>query len=312
MARHLVTGIAGFIGSHLAEKLLALGHEVVGIDSFSDYYAREIKEANLGQVKAHGPIAFHELDLSSGIDGSLLEGVDTVFHLAGQPGVRGSFGAGFDAYLDRNVRATQRVVEAVVKGGVRRLVFASSSSVYGDQERYPVREDAPKRPRSPYGVTKLACESLIDAYAQNDGLDAVSLRYFTVFGPRQRPDMALSRFLVAVERGEEIALFGGGRMRRDFTYVSDAVDATVAASSAVGAGGAYNVGGGNQATNADLLAHVEALLGKRARIVLADRPRGDARETAADITRARVDLGFAPKVSLQDGIARQAAARTPA
>src|SRR6185503_14395739 len=242
--RYVVTGAAGFIGSHLGEALLAAGHEVVGVDAFTDYYDPALKEEN-----ARG-LDVRRLDLAG--DELDLDGVDGVFHLAGQPGVR-SFGDVFDLYLRRNVLATQRVFEAAAAAGVR-VVFASSSSVYGEAERYPTPEDTPPRPLSPYGITKLACEHLARAYGRSFGLDAVVLRYFNAYGPRQRPDMAFPRVVAALLEGHPFTLYGDGEQSRSFTYVGDVVSATVAAMERASAGDVLNVGGGEEATMNDAIA----------------------------------------------------------
>src|SRR6185312_13259377 len=236
--RYVVTGAAGFIGSHLAERLVEDGHEVVGLDSFTDYYDPALKEENArGHELRRVDLAEDELDFA---------GFDGVFHLAGQPGVR-SFGRVFPDYLRRNVLATQRVFEAAAAAGVR-VAWASSSSVYGDAETYPTPEDADPRPRSPYGITKLACEHLARAYGRDFGLDAVALRYFTVYGPRQRPDMFMARVVGALAAGGSFELYGDGGQSRSFTYVADAVAATIVALERGRSGAVYNVGGGEVAT----------------------------------------------------------------
>ena len=301
----LVTGAAGFIGSHLVEALLQAGHDVVGVDAFTDHYPPDLKRENARHLGALGcPV--QEVDLRSGLPPELLDGADTVFHLAGQPGVRGSFGPGFDAYVAHNVTATQRLLESMVEHQTNRLVFASSSSVYGDQESYPVSEDAPLRAHSPYGVTKIAGEALITAYSRNYGLSAASLRYFTVFGPRQRPDMAFSRFLRGLEAGTELSLYGGGELKRDYTYVGDIVAGTLAAAERLEPGHRiFNLGGGNVASNRQVVDMLAELTGWTPRLTLTDRPRGDVARTGADTTRARTELDFAPRISLREGLPRQ-------
>src|SRR4051794_40700841 len=246
MGRYLVTGGAGFIGSHLTETLLARGDEVVGVDAFTDYYERESKERNIATAREHGGFSIVEADLAETELPALLDGADGVFHLAAQPGVRASWGFGFDVYVHNNVRVTQRLFEAASATGIR-LVFASSSSVYGDAERYPTREDDARLPVSPYGITKLTCEDLARVYARSFGLAVAALRYFTVYGPRQRPDMAFARIVRALITDSPFLVLGSGSQSRDFTYVSDAVAATTAVfAHGRMAGEAYNVGGGSE------------------------------------------------------------------
>ena len=307
--RYLVTGAAGFIGSHLAEALLADGHEVLGVDSYTDYYERARKERNAAGLDVI------EADLASAQLEPMFEGADGVFHLAGQPGVRASWGDGFQLYLDRNVRATQRLFEAAAEAGVR-VVFASSSSVYGDAERYPTPEDVEPRPISPYGITKLACEHLAGAVAQARGLDAVVLRYFTVYGPRQRPDMAFTAMLEALARGERFRLFGDGSAARSFTYVADAVDATVSAMVRGRSGEVYNVGGGEEATMSDVIALAEAVSGRELDVERLPAAAGDVRRTKADVAKAAAELEWAPLRALDAGLRAQwewaAAVESPA
>jgi len=299
----VVTGAAGFIGSHLTESLLADGHEVVGIDAFLPYYPRETKERNLERARAHAAFRFvegrlQELDLAP-----LLEGAAQVFHLAAQAGVRASWGREFDIYGDNNVLATQRLLEAATASGTPRLVYASSSSVYGDGASLPLREDARCQPVSPYGVTKLAAEHLCLLYERNHGLPAVCLRYFTVYGPRQRPDMAFHRFLRAARDGGQIELYGDGSQTRDFTYVSDIVRATRAAGDSGRPGCVYNVGGGQRAVLKDVLRQIEVVSGRRLHIQQRPAQKGDMRDTFADTTAAGRDLGFRSSLSLEEGLA---------
>jgi len=263
-----VTGAAGFIGSHLAERLLAAGWEVVGVDCFTDYYPRAAKEANLEGLRGQPGFRLVEMDLNSAALGALLQGIDTVFHQAGQPGVRASWGRSFEPYLRSNILATQALLEAALhlKRPLRRFVFASSSSVYGDAPQLPVREDTLPQPISPYGVTKLAAEHLCSLYTRL-GVPAVSLRYFTVYGPRQRPDMAFHRFIRAVLEGREIEIHGDGEQTRDFTYVMDIVDANLSAAAAPAervVGRVYNLGGGSRVTVNEVIAIVEGAAGRPA------------------------------------------------
>lgn len=302
MEHFLVTGAAGFIGSHLCERLLRADAGVVGVDRFSSYYARADKEENLVSLKAMKNFEFHEIDLSGAPLEELLERVDGVFHLAAQAGVRASWGKSFEVYLADNLLATQRLLEGVKGKPVRRFVFASSSSVYGEGAEGPTREDSPKRPLSPYGVTKLGGENLCNLYHQNHGVPAVSLRYFTVYGPRQRPDMAFHRFLRAGLRGEPIALYGDGEQSRDFTYVADAVEGTFAAMEKGRPGAVYNIGGGQRATVNEVLRCIEEIQGAPLQVSREDAQKGDVRHTWADTSRARAELGFRPRTSLREGL----------
>jgi len=293
--KYVVTGAAGFIGSHLAEALAERGHEVVSVDCFTDYYDPALKEENAaGLDVARLDLAEEDLDL---------DGVDGVFHLAGQPGVR-SFGEVFEDYVRRNLLASRRVFEAAAAAGTR-VVFASSSSIYGDAERYPTPEDTEPRPISPYGITKLGCEQLAYAYAQGFGLDAVVLRYFTFYGPRQRPDMALARIVDALARGSSFELYGDGLQSRSFTYVADGVEATIAAMERAPAGAVYNVGGGQEATMREAIATLERVSGRTLDLVERPAAAGDVRRTAADATRIGHDLGWRATTALEDGLRAQ-------
>ena len=290
--RYGVTGAAGFIGSHLCEELQARGHEVVGYDSFTDYYDPALKERNAEGLEVRRvDLAEDELDFA---------GLDGLFHLAGQPGVR-SFGDDFRKYVDRNVLATQRVFEAACREGLR-VAFASSSSVYGDAESYPTPESTAPRPISPYGITKLACEHLAHAYETGFGLDCVVLRYFTVYGPRQRPDMAFTRLVSALAREETFQLYGSGDQSRSFTYVSDAVDATIGAFER--GRGTYNVGGATEASMTEVVAILEEVSGLMLRIERKPEQKGDVRRSNADTARLR-ELGWSPTVPLREGLAAQ-------
>jgi nucleoside-diphosphate-sugar epimerase len=293
--KYVVTGAAGFIGSQLAEKLLEAGHEVVAVDCFTDYYDPALKEENAaGLDVVRVDLADEDLDL---------DGVDGVFHLAGQPGVR-SFGDVFEEYVRRNLLASRRVFEAAAGAGVR-VVFASSSSIYGDAERYPTPEQTEPRPISPYGITKLGCEQLAHAYAQGFGLDAVVLRYFTFYGPRQRPDMALARIVDALARGSSFELYGDGLQSRSFTYVADGVEATVAAMERAPAGSVYNVGGGEEATMREVIATLERVSGRTLDLVESPAAAGDVRRTSADATWIQRDLGWRATTTLEDGLRAQ-------
>jgi len=303
--RYAVTGAAGFIGSHLAEALLADGHDVYAVDCFTDYYDTAEKERNAASL------GVNRLDLAD--DMLELGGVDGVFHLAGQPGVR-SFGEAFPLYVRRNVLATQKVFEACASAGVR-VVFASSSSVYGDAETYPTPEFAEPKPLSPYGITKLACEHLAYAYARSFGLDCVALRYFTVYGPRQRPDMFFRRVCERLGDGDVFEIYGTGEQSRSFTYVADVVEATRAAMDAAPAGATYNVGGGEEASMLEAIALLESASGRTLQTRQAASAKGDMSRTSADISRIRAELAWEPRTSLHDGLAAMwswAAARVAA
>jgi len=303
--RVVVTGAAGFIGSHLCERLLADGHEVIGIDSFSDYYERGRKEQNLETLRRDGRFTLEELDLVAADLSKPLRGAKVVFHLAGQPGVRPSWGGHFDRYVQDNIVATQRLLEALREVAVERLVFASSSSVYGDAEMFPTKETALPRPVSPYGMTKLAAEHLTFVYLRNFGIPTTSLRYFTVYGPRQRPDMAFVRFMDALVEGHEIEIFGDGEQTREFTFVSDAVDGTVKAASADVVGQIVNLGGGSRVTINRVLATLEDISRLEARRKFLPAAPGDPRHTGASINVARERLGWEPRVALREGLAKQ-------
>ena len=300
----LVTGCAGFIGSHLTEALLRRGDAVLGIDAFTDYYPRAAKEANIAQARRHPSFQLVEADLTELELSCLLSGVDGIFHLAAQPGVRGSWGDSFSVYAKDNVLATQRLFEAAAAAGVR-VVFASTSSLYGNAEQYPTAEDVAPRPISPYGITKLACEHLAYAYGGSHALDCVAMRYFTVYGPRQRPDMAFTRIAFALAAGQPFEVYGSGKQSRDVTYVHDAVAATLAAMTHGASGAVYNVGGGSEASLNEVMALCEALSGRRLRRRFSASAAGDVRRTAADTSRARGELGWAPETTLEDGLRAQ-------
>jgi UDP-glucuronate 4-epimerase len=294
--RYVVTGAAGFIGSHLAEALVAAGQDVVGIDSFNDYYDPARKRENVEALD----VVDEDL-LEADLDG-MLEGADGIFHLAGQPGVRASFGPDFEHYLTRNVHASARLFEAAARHGVR-LTYASSSSIYGDAEAYPTPEDAAPKPISPYGVTKLCAEHLAYAHARTTGLEAVVVRYFTVYGPRQRPDMAFTRVLEALATGGEFHL--SGNVSRSFTFVGDAVAGTLAAMERASAGEIYNIGGGEEATMTDAIALAERIAGRELLVERHGSAIGDPPRTRGDVTKAERELGWSPTTPLADGLRAQ-------
>jgi UDP-glucose 4-epimerase len=298
----LVTGAAGFIGSHLTAALLDKGASVVGVDCFTDYYPRALKERNLEENRLRQGFRFAETTIQHADLPALLDGVTHVFHLAAQAGVRKSWGKDFQTYTTNNVEASQVLLEACVGRPLTRFVYASSSSVYGDRAAIPMREDALPQPLSPYGVTKLAAEQLCYLYHVNHGVPTAALRYFTVYGPRQRPDMAFNRFLRAALKDEPITLYGDGGQTRDFTFVADAVAATIAAGERGVPGTAYNVGGGARVSMNDVLTIIERIAGHPLTVTREDAQKGDMRDTYADTSLARKDLGFVPTVSLEEGI----------
>jgi len=301
----LVTGVAGFIGSTLAGRLLDQGAQITGIDCFTDYYPRAVKEANLATLLARPSFRFVESRIQDADFGRILPGVTHVFHLAAQAGVRKSWGREFQVYTTNNIEATQVLLEACVGTGIERLVYASSSSVYGDGTPLPMRETALPAPLSPYGVTKLAAEHLCNLYHANHGVPCVSLRYFTVYGPRQRPDMAFHRFLRSAIASEPIVLYGDGEQTRDFTFVADVALATASAGTHGVPGRVYNIGGGSRVSVNQVLDTIARLTGRRLDIRREDKQLGDMRDTYADTSRARADLGFAPTVSIEEGLAAE-------
>jgi len=300
--RALVTGAAGFIGSTLAERLLADGVDLVGIDSFTDYYPRAIKEQNIAALRRHPRFRFVEARIQDADLRALLADRTHVFHLAAQAGVRKSWGTDFAVYTVNNIEATQVLLEAACARPLERFVYASSSSAYGDNAAVPMREDALPQPVSPYGVTKLAAEQLCYLYHVNHGVPAVSLRYFTVYGPRQRPDMGFHRFLRATLEGRPLTLFGDGAQTRDFTFVQDAVSATIAAALLGVPGRVYNIGGGSRVSVNDVLDLIGRVVGRRPTVTVEATQKGDMRHTWADTSLARADLKFAPRVSLEEGL----------
>jgi UDP-glucose 4-epimerase len=298
----LVTGVAGFVGSHLAERLLGQGADVVGLDCFTDYYPRPLKEANLSALTAHDRFRFVEARIQDADLRGLLAGRTHVFHLAAQAGVRKSWGQDFRVYTENNIDATQVLLEACMSAPLERFVYASSSSVYGDEVPMPMREDAVPRPASPYGVTKLAAEHLCHLYGVSARLPAVALRYFTVYGPRQRPDMAFNKFIRAAVARQPVTLYGDGEQTRDFTFVADAVAATIAAATCGVPGRVYNIGGGSRVSVNEVLALVGRLVGVPVDVRREDLQKGDMRDTYADTSLARRDLAYAPSVTLEQGL----------
>jgi UDP-glucose 4-epimerase len=298
----IVTGAAGFIGSHLSEALVDQGFRVTGIDRFSDFYPRGRKLANVSALRKSTRFRLVEADLASVSLEKHLKDAEYVFHLAAQPGVRTSWGSAFTVYVNDNVLATQRLLEAAKSSEIKRLILASSSSVYGDSERFPTPEDAIPRPISPYGVTKLAAENLCSTYFKNYGVETVSLRYFTVYGPRQRPDMAFSRFIIQALKNRPIQVFGDGDQIRDFTFVDDIVQGTISAMERGTPGTVLNLGGGSPRKLSDVIDLIAKLVGRECKIEHKPPQRGDIRKTSADISRARAELGYSPKTDIEKGL----------
>lgn len=303
---YLVTGCAGFIGSQICERLLSQNQSVIGIDSFTDYYARQQKLNNLAFVRNQPGFQFIEGDLVTLNLPEILQSIDCVFHTAGQPGVRGSWGTQFDVYLHNNIHATQQLLEAIkqLQRNIR-VVYSSSSSVYGNTNQLPTSETALPRPYSPYGTTKLAAEHLCHLYHDNYGIPVVSLRYFTVYGPRQRPDMAFHRFCKAILHGQPITVLGDGNQTRDFTYVDDIVTANLDAATKPVEGGIYNLGGGSRVSVNQVLGMLARIAQKEPIVEYKQPTKGDVRDTSADTARARQELGYSPSTSLEEGLKRQ-------
>jgi nucleoside-diphosphate-sugar epimerase len=304
-ARVLVTGCAGFLGSHLSERLVEDGHTVLGVDCFTAYYSREAKERNIERLRDEPRFGLVELDLARDALDGLLEGVDVVFHLAAQAGVRGSFGASFAGYVHNNVLATQRLLEVAAGALPRAFVYASSSSVYGNAASYPTTELTPRAPVSPYGMTKVATEELAGVYLRCFGVPVVGLRYFTAYGPRQRPDMAFSKFLRCALSGRALTINGDGRQVRDFTFVDDVVTGTLAAAELGRPGSVYNIGGGKPVGLLEAISLIAELFGREIELERRPAPLGDARRTGCDGSLARRELGFMPLVGLFEGLSAQ-------
>ena len=305
--KYLVTGSAGFIGSNLVKTLCENGNSVVGIDSFHSYYSRAIKERNLKGLAKQAEFEFKELDILDLETSDIDSDFDCIFHLAAQPGVRDSWGLGFDSYAMNNVLGTQKVFEFAARNNIKRVVYSSSSSIYGDAETFPTLESANPQPRSPYGVSKLTGEHLGAAYSRNFGLDVVALRYFTVYGPGQRPDMAIHRLINCAITGTKFPKFGTGEQIRDFTFVKDVVSANILASSALlpTPSIAVNVGGGNSTSLNLLISTIESISGRRIQIDQSDVPLGDVIRTGADTSRARELLGWHPQTGIEAGLKLQ-------
>ncbi|MBW4512544.1 MAG: NAD-dependent epimerase/dehydratase family protein [Scytonematopsis contorta HA4267-MV1] len=307
MTKSIVTGAAGFIGSHLVEALLNQDEEVIGIDEFNDYYDPSLKLNNISHLQNHPKFKLIEEDMQFLDWQKLLKDVDVVYHQAAQAGVRNSWGRGFRGYTEKNINATQVLLEAAKDASnLKRLVFASTSSIYGDAETLPSHEDICPAPVSPYGITKLAAERLCGLYNKSFGVPFVALRYFTVYGPRQRPDMAFHKFFKAVLDGEPISIYGDGKQTRDFTFISDAVAANLAAATAKDAvGKIFNIGGGSRVVLTEVIDTMEKIVGKPIQRNHISKAVGDARHTAADVSRAKEILDFKAQVSLLEGLTQQ-------
>lgn len=298
----LVTGAAGFIGSHLSKKLIQAGYSLIGIDSLTDYYPKELKEMNLAPLLKESHFKFIPEDINDLDVRSLLEGADFVFHLAAQAGVRASWGRNFSVYTKNNIQATQRLLEAAKDSPVKKFVFASSSSVYGLCSELPMKETSPLKPFSPYGVSKLAAELLCSLYFKNYTVPTVSLRYFTVYGPGQRPDMAFHKFFRTIIEKKPITIFGDGSQTRDFTYIDDVIEATYSAMTNGKAGEIYNVGGGNQRILKEVLPELGKITGSEVPIRWEEKQKGDVLHTHASIEKAMEEIDYAPKIQLEDGL----------
>jgi len=300
--RVLVTGVAGFIGSHLAERLINEGFKVIGVDSFLDYYPRSIKEGNLKSLLERPEFEFIKGDITDLDLNGIIGGMDAVFHQAALAGVRSSWGTEFGEYIKNNVLGTQLLLEASKDKKLKKFIYASSSSVYGDAVEFPIRESSRLSPVSPYGVSKLAGEHLASLYYTGYGVPTVSLRYFTVYGPRQRPDMAFHKFMRAVMRGDEIEVYGSGKQTRDFTFIKDAVEANILALRAGRIGEVYNIGGGSRIELMEAIKIIEEVSGRTANIKYSDMQRGDAKHTFADTSKAEEDFSYSPVVGIREGI----------
>lgn len=304
MGIHAITGVAGFIGSHLAESLLTQGERVIGIDNFNDYYEPKIKRANAALLAKFSTFELMEADIQEVDWLTLLPKVDYIYHQAAQAGVRASWGQSFRNYTERNINATQVILEAAKEtNSLKRFVYASTSSVYGNAETFPTPETISPQPVSPYGITKLAAERMCWLYHQNFGVPVTALRYFTVYGPRQRPDMAFNKFLKAAIANRPIDIYGDGQQTRDFTFVSDIVSSNLSAATIPDAvGEVFNIGGGSRVVLEEVLSKIETIIGKPIKRNYVSRARGDARHTSADITKAKKILGYNPQVSLSEGL----------
>ncbi|MBI5583921.1 MAG: GDP-mannose 4,6-dehydratase [Deltaproteobacteria bacterium] len=301
----LITGVAGFIGSHLAEALIGQGHQVVGIDNFMDYYPRRFKEKNLEGLRSQPAFEFIEADLLDTDLVALVKPLDSVVHLAAQAGVRASWGENFRTYSDNNILATQQLLEACRGEGIKKFVYASSSSLYGDTDDLPMREESVLSPVSPYGVSKAAGEYLAYLYHKNFGVPTVALRFFTVYGPRQRPDMAFHRFCKAILQQEPLIVWGDGEQSRDFTFIGDIIQGCLRALEAGRAGNVYNIGGGSRHTLNEILEALHRISGRPVRVDYQPVQKGDVRHTSASLEKIKKELGYDPQVSMLEGLERE-------
>lgn len=306
MGKHaLVTGAAGFIGSHLCERLVNDGWQVIGIDCFSNYYPRVLKEANLTTLRTRPSFCLIENNILNVPFDTILGEIDVVFHQAGEPGVRNSWGENFRIYTENNILATQHLLECVKKYQIKKLVFASSSSVYGNSDLLPMKESHLPKPYSPYGLTKLAAEHLCQLYYENEGVPVIGLRYFTVYGPRQRPEMAIHSFIHQIMNNQPIQIYGDGTQRRDFTYVDDIVRANLLAAASPIKGEVFNVGSGHPVELIEVIRMLEKIIGNQANLNFANKQKGDVKETFADISKITGMLGFTPIFDLEKGLRNQ-------
>ena len=303
--RCLVTGAAGFVGSHLCERLIKEGMDVIGIDSFSDYYPRSIKQNNISKFLSESSFRFVEADILDLDLSKLLKDLDYIFHQAAQAGVRASWGKNFETYVRNNIQASQYLLEACKTSPVKAFIHASSSSVYGDTRDLPMREETKTEPVSPYGVTKLAAEHLCNLYRRNFGIPVIILRYFTVYGPRQRPDMAFHKFLKATLNGDLITIYGNGEQTRDFTFISDVVEANLLAMKCGAFGETFNIGGGSRVSLKETLKLVRQITKKDPKIRYIESQKGDVRDTWADTSKAKKFLAFRPKIGLEEGLTKE-------
>jgi len=301
----LVTGAAGFVGSHLCESLLNLGFSVTGIDSFTDYYSRELKKKNLLSLLKKPQFEFIQADINQIQLQDPIKNIDALFHLAAQAGVRASWGDNFSVYTKNNIESTQKILETCKKYKIKKIVYASSSSVYGNTPDLPMKETSPLCPYSPYGVTKLAAENLCSLYYKNYGLPIVSLRFFTVYGPRQRPDMAFHKFLKAIGENRPIEIYGTGDQTRDFTFINDIISATISAAEKGKPGEIYNLGRGKQEKLSEIFPLLKKICGKKVRIKKTNTQKGDVKHTLASISKAKKDLDYSPQFTLQQGLEKE-------
>ncbi|MEM4346992.1 MAG: GDP-mannose 4,6-dehydratase [Candidatus Altiarchaeota archaeon] len=303
--RCFVTGCAGFIGSHIVEKLLDLGHEVIGIDCFTDYYARKIKESNIEKAKQNRNFKFIEANILNLNLKKILSNIEYIFHEAAQGGVRKSWGKDFEIYTQNNILATQKLLEACKELKIKKFIYASSSSVYGDVKKFPMKENSITKPISPYGVSKLAAENLCQLYWKNFSVPCISLRYFTVYGPRQRPDMAFHKFIKAILLGKNFEVYGSGEQTRDFTFVSDIVEANILAMNSNAEGEIFNIGGGSRISINEIIKILEEITNRKADVSYIEKQKGDMADTIADISKARKILGYKPKVKIKEGLKKE-------